>query len=885
MENINRGSEWRKWDLHFHTPSSYDYKDASVTNECIIKELIDNNISVVAITDHHLIDIERINQLKTIAGDKINILVGIEFLSDSRGKQPIHFIGIFSEKCDLSYIWGQIENRTSIKKIRGEGKKVNEVYCDLTNTINLIHELGGLVSIHAGGKHSSVENITHCLPHGEAQKTDIAFAVDIYELGSESDQIGYRQYVFPSIKKEIPMIICSDNHNVNKYDIKENCWIKAEPTFEGLKQIIYEPERVKIQKEKPEIKTSYEVIKSIKIIDPTNTFTTKKIGLNNNLNSIIGGKSSGKSLLLYLLAKTILPKEKFEEIKKYKNFVEYDNLSQIDCEVEWEDGIISKLLNDESKRYIDYIPQMHLNNIAEDKEKNTSFKQTIDELLHKKHEYTNILKSLDMEISEHRKILNNEIDKYFNNEKELKRLESELIPLGDKSAIELSIKRYKDELKILKSKSSLTPEDEVQIKSINESISEKNNEKILLSNQIILLTKIKKLFDNLDIRIDNFINEEFLNIETTLENKNILDEIKNKLSKEFKLTIHNFKITDPIDIETLNCKIINLDNEITKLSTSLEPYNEKFDDKKKFLDTQKYLFTEEEKLNKILQKEIEIKLQEEKLDLSIFISKYEELFNSYKKIIVLNEPYKNIGTDLELITEIKFNIEKFSTNFSNFITKNLTLDKQFNSSIFTSKNIFLYDFDNHINNINFIMTKLFDKNISFNQNKTIKEMIIYLFDDYFDVTYDLKQGIDKLEHMSPGKKGIILFQLFLEISSSKIPILIDQPEDNLDNRTVYNTLTEFIKNKKIDRQIIMVSHNSNLVVSTDSENIIVANQNGQKEGTVKFDYINGALENSFKNTSQHISVLESQGIREHVCEILEGGEIAFKKREKKYNLK
>jgi predicted ATP-dependent endonuclease of OLD family len=115
--------------------------------------------------------------------------------------------------------------------------------------------------------------------------------------------------------------------------------------------------------------------------------------------------------------------------------------------------------------------------------------------------------------------------------------------------------------------------------------------------------------------------------------------------------------------------------------------------------------------------------------------------------------------------------------------------------------------------------------------------------------------------------------------------LLEQPEDNLYKRTVYNTLTEFIKNKKIDRQIIMVSHNSNLVVSTDSENIIVANQNGQKEGTVKFDYINGALENSFKNTSQHISVLESQGIREHVCEILEGGEIAFKKREKKYNLK
>lgn len=181
--------------------------------------------------------------------------------------------------------------------------------------------------------------------------------------------------------------------------------------------------------------------------------------------------------------------------------------------------------------------------------------------------------------------------------------------------------------------------------------------------------------------------------------------------------------------------------------------------------------------------------------------------------------------------------------------------------------------------------KLFEGDISFNKNKTRQEMITYLFDDYFKVTYDLKQGNDKLEHMSPGKKGIILFQLFLEISSSKIPILIDQPEDNLDNRTVYDTLTEFIKNKKIDRQIIMVSHNSNLVVSTDSENIIVANQNGQGESAIKFDYINGALENTFKNHAEGISVLKSQGIREHVCDILEGGEIAFKKREQKYNIK
>ena len=603
------------------------------------------------------------------------------------------------------------------------------------------------------------------------------------------------------------------------------------------------------------------------------------------LYSIIGGKSSGKSLLLYLLAKTVLPIEKYSEIKRYKNFVEYDNLDGIDCEVEWEDGQISKLLSNDNKRYIDYIPQMHLNNIAEDKEKNITFKQTIDELLHRQIDYTSSLHSLTSEILEHKQSLNNEVDKYFDNEKELNRLQGELTLLGDKKAIETSIKKYNQELVELKSKSTLTPEDEESIKKIQDSIAENYKEKTIKNDEVILLESIKKVFHTFDSKVITFIDEEFSNVITMAENKSILEEIKTSLSKNLISSIESFKLDNPLNTDTLITTISELDEKINQLHISLEPFNEKFDDKKKFLDTQKKLADEQEKLNKILQKEKEIESQKSTLVLDVFLTKYSELFDTYKKIIALNEPYKLIGKDLELITEIKFDIEKFYINFSSYIAKNQSLDKLFDPSIYTVKNEFLYESENHINKISTILMKLFEGDISFNKNKTRQEMITYLFDDYFKVTYDLKQGNDKLEHMSPGKKGIILFQLFLEISSSKIPILIDQPEDNLDNRTVYDTLTEFIKNKKIDRQIIMVSHNSNLVVSTDSENIIVANQNGQGESAIKFDYINGALENTFKNHAEGISVLKSQGIREHVCDILEGGEIAFKKREQKYNIK
>src|SRR3990167_2826699 len=91
----HRGSEWRKWDLHFHTPSSYDYNDKSVTNDDIITALKKADISVVVVTDHHYIDVSKIKNLKSLAKNDIVILPGIEFCSDARGSEPIHFIGIF----------------------------------------------------------------------------------------------------------------------------------------------------------------------------------------------------------------------------------------------------------------------------------------------------------------------------------------------------------------------------------------------------------------------------------------------------------------------------------------------------------------------------------------------------------------------------------------------------------------------------------------------------------------------------------------------------------------------------------------------------------------------------------------------------------------------
>ncbi|MEM1134353.1 MAG: TrlF family ATPase, partial [Bacteroidota bacterium] len=182
-----------------------------------------------------------------------------------------------------------------------------------------------------------------------------------------------------------------------------------------------------------------------------------------------------------------------------------------------------------------------------------------------------------------------------------------------------------------------------------------------------------------------------------------------------------------------------------------------------------------------------------------------------------------------------------------------------------------------------------DRTIPLRQKVTLDDVLKGLIYDNLELDYKVTYKNDELLHMSPGKKGTVLLILFLQISSAEHPILIDQPEDNLDNRTIYDLLCAIIKDKKKERQILIVSHNANLVVATDSENIIVANQEGQdpqkEKSQHRFEYINGGLECSFPKDESIQGVLYQQGIKEHVCDILEGGNEAFKQRERKYDIK
>jgi ATPase subunit of ABC transporter with duplicated ATPase domains len=173
------------------------------------------------------------------------------------------------------------------------------------------------------------------------------------------------------------------------------------------------------------------------------------------------------------------------------------------------------------------------------------------------------------------------------------------------------------------------------------------------------------------------------------------------------------------------------------------------------------------------------------------------------------------------------------------------------------------------------------------KNRSAKEAAHELLQNRYFLDFQLVYKGDPLEKMSPGKKGLVLLKLLIALSQEEWPVLLDQPDDDLDSRSVYTDLVSFIRARKARRQIIVVTHDPNLVVGADAELVTVANQDGQETGRENrkfhFEYVTGSLEHSFEcPEAREPAILYRKGIREHVCEILEGGEKAFREREQKY---
>lgn len=130
------------------------------------------------------------------------------------------------------------------------------------------------------------------------------------------------------------------------------------------------------------------------------------------------------------------------------------------------------------------------------------------------------------------------------------------------------------------------------------------------------------------------------------------------------------------------------------------------------------------------------------------------------------------------------------------------------------------------------------------------------------IKYNDGNKIISLDEQSPGTKANILME-YIAYVDTNVPLIIDQPEDNVDNFTIYNKLTNWFEAMKERRQILVVTHDANIVVNADSENIIFTTNIDDH-----FNYTYGAFE--YDNNIENIS------------NVLEGGKNAIERRLKKY---
>lgn len=260
-------------------------------------------------------------------------------------------------------------------------------------------------------------------------------------------------------------------------------------------------------------------------------------------------------------------------------------------------------------------------------------------------------------------------------------------------------------------------------------------------------------------------------------------------------------------------------------------------------------------------------------------STYEEELNIYQELYkpileFVRDEKANVHANkgfIEFTSNIVLNKRKLYESIMEYFHKSrMKFDKQDIIELIRAiddisiKNIFILQ-----RKIELIVKKNKAINKQFRDYKQLQDFYLDLWNlDYLEVQYDIKMDGRGIEQLSPGERGALLIIFYLLIDKGDIPLIIDQPEDNLDNESVFEYLVPYIKQAKQRRQIIIVTHNPNIAVVSDAEQIIYTEID--KANKNKITYLTGAI--------------ESKEINSKIIEVLEGTMPAFANRKNKYDL-
>lgn len=585
---------------------------------------------------------------------------------------------------------------------------------------------------------------------------------------------------------------------------------------------------------------------------------SQKIPFNQNLNTIIGGRSTGKSTLLACIA------TKIQGLNNSANNEFIRRLSE-NVHVIWRNG------QETDDKDIEYFTQNELANIIENEDSDKLFCEILTGDSSKREAYEKF-KSKEATIFSTIQLM---VASFFEKKRQYSEKLSYVKSLGDKEGINKEIEKLEKQRITIQQK--LTDNKEIldKYQAAETELAKLKGQNQLQQTELETLRKLQKA--------DFLVQNPLLSLlGLTAEYEALISEEVKRTMSESNLRLQEF-IKNQIDkaegnVRALSKQMFDIQNDafykegkqILQDNKNLAYLREQV----VALSAKRDLINKEttvlEQINQE-RKDVAAKLLNEHLS-------YLELMNTIASILRIQHDNIILSANYELKYELENWLnETFSlrsSSMSQLITKTVTQYKK------KTKEEIKID-------VAELLNKALKGELTFKNGYNVQSFISnMLSNNWFKLKFNVEYEGDNLSDMSPGKRSFVVLKLILDFSDKKCPILIDQPEDNLDNRAIYNELVKYIREKKKERQIILVTHNPNIVVGADSEEVIVANQNGKNapnEGGVKFQYVTGSLENnSSRMDDVNVPILNRCGIREHVCDILEGGENAFRDRENKY---